>query len=238
MLINKPLPFEGHEVEAESVQDFCKRYYKPDRYTERGEEYVQAVLASQQKDLEQFGYTLISHHDSRTGEAVVWRGPSQRLFYRIELLTNEEPVVVFQSHKARWEAVKSGLKLLENEYSHCRELGRVRPLSALETRLLVNGWNPVNMTNEEMQEKLAKIMEAKDMPDKYYSRPIEKPKTAQQGIMNFVQMIINNLEAGETRAALLQAVDLLEDLRTEIYQVTIDRSPAPAMINTMGINKR
>jgi len=48
----------------------------------------------------------------------------------------------------------------------------------------------------------------------YYSCPIEAPKNMHHGLCNFVQLIINRLEAGEHREALLTAVDLLEDLRT------------------------
>jgi len=44
----------------------------------------------------------------------------------------------------------------------------------------------------------------------YYSRQIKMPKSRAEGFRNFVQMIINNLEAGNSREALLQAVDLLD----------------------------
>lgn len=47
----------------------------------------------------------------------------------------------------------------------------------------------------------------------HYSREIEMPKTRLDGLCNFVQMIINQAEAGNTREALLTAVDLLDTLR-------------------------
>lgn len=51
----------------------------------------------------------------------------------------------------------------------------------------------------------------------YYSRPIKIPQTKRDGLENFVQMIINRLEAGEDREALLQAVDLLDSVRCGQY---------------------
>jgi hypothetical protein len=49
----------------------------------------------------------------------------------------------------------------------------------------------------------------------YYSRKIEMPSTRLQGLCNFVQMIINSLEAGEHNSALMTAVDLLDTLSGE-----------------------
>ena len=46
----------------------------------------------------------------------------------------------------------------------------------------------------------------------YYSQPIEMPKTKRDGLANFVQIIINKIEAGQSREALLSAVDLLDDI--------------------------
>lgn len=46
----------------------------------------------------------------------------------------------------------------------------------------------------------------------YYSREITAPTTRQQGFQNFVQMIINQLEADNPREALLMAVDLLDSI--------------------------
>jgi hypothetical protein len=50
---------------------------------------------------------------------------------------------------------------------------------------------------------------------------ITMPKTKQQGLANFVQMIINDLESKNYREALLKAVDLWNDVQGEhpIYQV-------------------
>jgi hypothetical protein len=44
----------------------------------------------------------------------------------------------------------------------------------------------------------------------FYSREIQKPKNRREGFANFVQLIINNIEAGDTQQALIGAVDLLD----------------------------
>lgn len=53
------------------------------------------------------------------------------------------------------------------------------------------------------------------MTNGYYSKEIKTPKTAQEGLANFVQMVINQIEAGQADFALLTAVDLLNDLQSE-----------------------
>lgn len=50
-----------------------------------------------------------------------------------------------------------------------------------------------------------------------YSRKIEMPKTRREGLANFVQIIINHIETGETREALLSAVDMLNDITNGLY---------------------
>jgi uncharacterized transporter YbjL len=51
----------------------------------------------------------------------------------------------------------------------------------------------------------------------YYTREIAMPATKREGFANFVQIIINRLEAGETQEALLGAVDLLNDIVCGAY---------------------
>ena len=51
----------------------------------------------------------------------------------------------------------------------------------------------------------------------YYSREITMPKTRREGLANFVQIIINHIEAGRADDALMSAVDLLEDLNCGLY---------------------
>lgn len=66
--------FMAHQVSAASVEDFRQRYTKPECYGQRGKEYVDAVLQSAHEDLEKYGYTIISRHDSVTGDVVAYYG--------------------------------------------------------------------------------------------------------------------------------------------------------------------
>ena len=63
-----------YQVQAESVEDFRQRYTKPERYQSLGSEYVADVLESAHKDMERYGFTIISHHDSVTGDVVAYYG--------------------------------------------------------------------------------------------------------------------------------------------------------------------
>lgn len=66
--------FLTYRVEAESVADFLAHYYKPERYTGRGEDYAACLLASHEQDFTNEGYDFISHHDSITGRTVSFYG--------------------------------------------------------------------------------------------------------------------------------------------------------------------
>jgi len=66
--------FEENKVKAESVADFLARYYKPARYTGRGENYAAGLLASYEKEFAEKGVTFISCHDSVTGDYVSFFG--------------------------------------------------------------------------------------------------------------------------------------------------------------------
>ena len=67
--------FGDNAVQASSVKDFLDRYYRADRYTGRGTEYADALVASHQQSFAKHGFTIISRHDSRTGEVVAFFGP-------------------------------------------------------------------------------------------------------------------------------------------------------------------
>jgi hypothetical protein len=54
-----------------------------------------------------------------------------------------------------------------------------------------------------------------------YAREMKAPQNKEEGLQNFVQMIINCLEAGDHREALLKAVDLHQDLTTGIYREVV-----------------
>lgn len=64
--------FKKYRVSASSIEDFRQRYTKPDRYAQRGPEYVAAVLQSARDDLDKYGFSIISSHDSITGEVVAY----------------------------------------------------------------------------------------------------------------------------------------------------------------------
>jgi len=49
------LSFENDRVKAADVADFLARYYRPDRYHGRGEEYAAALLASHQRHFDEYG---------------------------------------------------------------------------------------------------------------------------------------------------------------------------------------
>jgi hypothetical protein len=36
--------FKKYQVEADSIEDFHNKYHKPQRYTDRGKEYMECVI--------------------------------------------------------------------------------------------------------------------------------------------------------------------------------------------------
>ena len=70
--------FKKYQVPASSVEDFRRRYTKPDRFAQRGPEYQAAVLQAARDDLAQFGYTIISRHDCVTGEVLAYNEPNEQ----------------------------------------------------------------------------------------------------------------------------------------------------------------
>lgn len=70
--------FENCRVDAANVEDFLEHYYLRDRYHGRGADYAAAVLASHERRFGQHGYTIISRHESVTGQVVaLFNEPSQ-----------------------------------------------------------------------------------------------------------------------------------------------------------------
>ncbi len=64
-----------YAVEATSVEDFCRRFYKGDRfYNEAGFNFdrEQRKIRMQTEDLAEDGYAMITAHDSRTGDTVTY----------------------------------------------------------------------------------------------------------------------------------------------------------------------
>ncbi len=62
--------FKKYEVKADSLEDFLKRYTKYDRHEGRGKEYVECRIKSHREDMDKYGFTFITHHDSVTGRTV------------------------------------------------------------------------------------------------------------------------------------------------------------------------
>lgn len=63
----------------------------------------------------------------------------------------------------------------------------------------------------------------------YYSRELKTPVTRLDGLLNFVQMVINRLEAGEHHEALMVAVDLWDTLHgtaNPFASITADKDNA------------
>ena len=58
--------FKKYEVQANNLRDFCDKYHNYD-YPEDDYEF-------HKKDLIETGFTIIDHHDSKTGEIVSYYG--------------------------------------------------------------------------------------------------------------------------------------------------------------------
>ena len=66
--------FKKYEVMADNVEDFLEKYTKYNRHRGRGLDYVKCRINSHKEELEKYGYTFITHHDSKTGEVVSYYG--------------------------------------------------------------------------------------------------------------------------------------------------------------------
>lgn len=64
----KQIAYDEYRVtDVDSVAEFLDKYYKPERYTGRGEDYADTLLTSYQRRLAKNGYCFMSHHDSVNG---------------------------------------------------------------------------------------------------------------------------------------------------------------------------
>jgi len=59
-----------HIKDVNSVEEFIDKYYKHSRYKGRGEDYAKSLLKSHEEDYKEYGYTLISRHESNLGVAL------------------------------------------------------------------------------------------------------------------------------------------------------------------------
>jgi len=60
-----------------------------------------------------------------------------------------------------------------------------------------------------------------------YSRPVKTPATKREGLANAIQLAINALEAGNGREALLQMVNLLDDVTSNSNPYSVDPTAKP-----------
>lgn len=61
-------------TDVSSVREFVETYYKTSRLRGRGDDYAELVIKSHEQHLADYGWDLISRHESRTGEAVTYFG--------------------------------------------------------------------------------------------------------------------------------------------------------------------
>jgi Txe/YoeB family toxin of Txe-Axe toxin-antitoxin module len=66
--------FKKYEVAADSIEDFLKRYTKPDRLEGRCQDYMKVRIESYTKEFQKDGFTFMSHHESITGRIVSYYG--------------------------------------------------------------------------------------------------------------------------------------------------------------------
>ena len=76
--MTQPKPFDIFKsdkvIDVNTVAEFLHRYYRPDRYTGRGEEYATILLKHHEDDFKKFGVDWISKYDSLTGNVVSFYG--------------------------------------------------------------------------------------------------------------------------------------------------------------------
>ncbi|GHV89906.1 hypothetical protein AGMMS50268_04090 [Spirochaetia bacterium] len=65
-----------YAVEADSVEEFVRRYSTHQAFADRGSDYQSASIAGNEKDVQINGYAMISYHDSITGDTVTWFPPN------------------------------------------------------------------------------------------------------------------------------------------------------------------
>lgn len=64
--------FKDDLVEANSVEDFARRYRRHDRYLGLPESQQRAILRVHRQEIEVHGITWIAGYDSNTGKLVSW----------------------------------------------------------------------------------------------------------------------------------------------------------------------
>ena len=70
--------FKKYEVKADSIEDFCNRYHIRGALHDMGEDYMQADIESHKEEFAIYGYTIIPHSSSTTGDIVAYYGNKKR----------------------------------------------------------------------------------------------------------------------------------------------------------------
>jgi len=85
----------NYKVEAKSVKDFLKKFYKTDRYAGRGKEYAATLLKSYEEEFKRDGFCAISRHDSNTGTIVAFFGVEKTIYKNLKYRTNDAMLELF-----------------------------------------------------------------------------------------------------------------------------------------------
>jgi hypothetical protein len=59
-------------TDVSTVEAFLNRYYKPERSIGRGDDYAASLLRCLEKEMVDYGYAMISRHDSVVGRTVTF----------------------------------------------------------------------------------------------------------------------------------------------------------------------
>ena len=135
MSVNMYEYMKKYAVPAESVEDFCNKYYQPRAFHDRtgdtwdydGETYQAACIASHKEYIKEKGYCMITHHDSKTGETVTYYPEISNLKLRERTATFMKRVAVIQDSYVRDTQVFVGNpRAIENDMSWWNDFVDVR----------------------------------------------------------------------------------------------------------------
>lgn len=77
-------------TDEEEMHNFCQEHYKPSRFATRCEEYKRGVVACHISTLKSRGWSIISHHDERSGVGLkIYRGLSFEYLDYVEHKSND-----------------------------------------------------------------------------------------------------------------------------------------------------
>lgn len=66
--------FKEYEVKCNSLEEFLEKYTQRSKHRGRGDDYVNIRIQSHQNDLDKYGFTFVTRHDSVTGDTVSYYG--------------------------------------------------------------------------------------------------------------------------------------------------------------------